>query len=714
MVGTSKHKLLKVNFELDNTEAKDFGKEAKSFIGGFPSHAKNYLISLFPIATWITRYNLNWFTGDIIAAITVGFLILPQALAQAKIATLPAEYGLYTGFVGLLVYAWFATSKDATIGPTAVLSLLTSQLLVSANTDSAGNDIYPKATFAITLTFFAGIYQLIIGFFRIGFLANFIPATVIDGFTTGACITIIIQQLPSLLGVTGIETNKQAIYLALRDLVINLYRAKIDALLGLTALAFLIGLKVLKETVGTRQKWAFWLGVSRNGIILVLYLLISFIVSKAYPGQTVFNIVGTIPAGFKTPTKPNLDAGIVQRAVVPALTATLIGIIEHVGIIKAFGRKFGYTRNINASQEIIALGLTNFLGSFLSAYPATGSFSRSAVKAASGVRTPLAGIFTSVIVVIGLYGLTGVFYFIPNAVLAAIIIGAMTELIAPFRVWVEFWNISFFDFLVFFVAVFTTIFLGIETGIYSSVALAAFIILLRLARPKVLALARNENSQYDVVEPDQLNVTDGILAIRFSESIEYPNSAFVGSKVLEFVTDHTVYGGTPRKASERLWFDDTEEKAKRQRKKFEFIDVKEEENTEKAILEKAETGEVGEVNTKGSVLRAIVFDFSAVNEFDQAGFNLFRENREEIAKFAGRPVYFYFVGAKPKIQRNLLRLIRHKYTPETLSLLLPRISDESLLLQPSEDEEVFFLTVEDATKAALSGTERVSVALVKA
>ncbi|KAJ1558411.1 hypothetical protein HK096_001130 [Nowakowskiella sp. JEL0078] len=701
------------NLQVDATEAKEFGVEAKSFISKFPTHAKNYLISLFPIAQWITRYNLNWFTGDIIAAITVGFLILPQALAQAKIATLPPEYGLYTGFVGLLVYAWFATSKDATLGPTAVLSLLTSQLLVSANTDSAGNDIYPKATFAITLTFFAGIYELIIGFLRIGFLANFIPATVIDGFTTGACITIIIQQLPSLLGVTGIETNKQAIYLALRDLVINLYRAKIDALLGLTALALLIGLKVLKETIGTRRKWAFWLGVSRNGIILVLYLLISFIVAKAYPNQTVFNIVGTIPAGFKTPTKPNLDAGLVQRALLPALTATLIGIIEHVGIIKAFGRKFGYTRNINASQEIIALGLTNFLGSFLSAYPATGSFSRSAVKAASGVRTPLAGIFTSIIVVIGLYGLTGVFYFIPNAVLAAIIIGAMTELIAPFRIWVEFWNISFLDFLVFFVAVFTTIFLGIETGIYSSVGLAAFIVLLRLARPKVLALAKIENDQYDVIDVENLDVTDGILSIRFSESIEYPNSAFVGSKVLELVTDHTVYGGTPRKASERLWFDDTEEKAARHRKKFDFIDTNEVKDTE-AILEKAEAGEVTETKTKGSVLRAIVFDFSAVNEFDQAGFNLFRETREEIAKFAGRPVYFYFASVKPKIRRNLLRLVRHKYTPDTLSLLLPRVSDESVLLQPSEDEEdVFFLNVETATKAALVGTERVSVALVK-
>ncbi|KAJ3111723.1 hypothetical protein HK098_008343, partial [Nowakowskiella sp. JEL0407] len=404
--------------KFDSTEVRGYGSQSKSELKNFPKYVKDYLVSLFPLFQWIGRYNLTWFTGDIIAALTVGLLILPQALAQAKIATLPSEYGLYTGFVGLVVYSLFATSKDATLGPTAVLSLLTSQLLASANTDAKGNDIYPKTTFAITLAFFTGVYQLIIGLLRIGFLANYIPSTVIQGFTTGAAITIVIQQVPSLLGISGIETNKQPIYLAFRDILINLNKIKVDAALGLTALVVLIAFKVLKAQLGKRFRFLYWLGLASNGIVLVVYLLISFAIVKSNNDKAPFAIVGTIPPGFKPPQQPNLTSDLVSRVWVPAFTSTLISIIEQIGIAKAFGKKFGYTRNINASQEIIAVGLTNFVGSFLSAYPATGSFSRSAVKAASGVRTPIAGLFTSVIVVIGLYGLTGAFYYIPSSVLA--------------------------------------------------------------------------------------------------------------------------------------------------------------------------------------------------------------------------------------------------------------------------------------------------------
>ncbi|KAJ1557957.1 hypothetical protein HK096_004371 [Nowakowskiella sp. JEL0078] len=684
---------------IDSTEAKQFGNKTKSAAQNFPTHVKNYLISLFPIAQWITRYNLTWFGGDIIAALTVGFLILPQALAQAKIATLPPEYGLYTGFVGLVVYAFFATSKDATLGPTAVLSLLTSQLLVSANTDANGKDIYEKTTFAITLAFLTGIYQLFIGFFRIGFLANFIPATVIDGFTTGAAITIIIQQAPSLLGITGIETNKQPIYLAFRDILINLYRTKIDALLGLTALALLVGLKVLKETVGRRKAWAYWLGISRNGLILILYLLISYTITKTNPDKTIFTIVGNIPAGFKTPQRPNLDSGLLSRAWLPALTSTLISIVEHIGIVKAFGRKFGYTRNVNASQEIIAVGFTNFLGSFLSAYPATGSFSRSAVKAASGVRTPIAGLFCSVIVVIGLYALTGVFYFIPNSVLAAIIIGAMTELVSTYHTFIEFWNVSVLDFLVFIVAILATIFGGVEFGIYSSVGLAAFIVLLRLARPKVLALVQSEGDKFDVAQSDEVDSTNGVMVIRFSESIEYPNSMYVGSRLLELVTANTEYGGIPRKVGDRLWFDDTEEKAALHSKKLVSI------NDTVVDLEKNETI----TEREPLILRALVFDFSAVNVFDQAGFNVFRETRDEIARFAGRPVYLYFANVKPKIRRNIVRLVQNAYSVDTLKLIKQRVSDESVLIQSTEN--IFFDSIEEAVKIANLGSDKVSLSL---
>ncbi|KAJ3129002.1 hypothetical protein HK098_002853 [Nowakowskiella sp. JEL0407] len=700
----------------DTTELRQFAKHASDIAKNFPAHVKDYLASLFPIAKWIRRYNPTWFYGDVIAGLTVGLLILPQGLAQAKIATLPPEYGLYTAFVGLCVYAFFATSKDATIGPTAVLSLLVSQLLVSANTDANGNDIYPKTMFAITLAFMTGIYQLAIGFLRIGFIANFIPSTVIQGFTTGAAISIIIQQTPSLLGISKIETNRQPIYLAFRDILLNLYRTQLDAALGLTAVAVLVTLKILKETVGTRVKWVYWVGIARNGIVLVLYLLISYAITTSNGNKAPFQIVGTIPPGFKAPQKPNLDADILGRVWIPAFTSTLISAVEHVGIVKAFGKKFGYTRNINPNQEIIAVGVSNFIGSFMSGYPATGSFSRSAVLAASGVRTPLAGLITAVIVITGLYGLTGVFKYIPNSVLAAIIIAAISELISSYDTFVEFWNIGFFDFIVFITAIIATIFGGVEFGIYLSVALAAFIVLMRLARPKVLPLIKTESGKYDVPETDGVPlVANGIMVIRFSESIEYPNSMYVGSRLLELVTENTGYGGKPRKAAERLWFDDTEERALMKGKgRATSTTITSNYTAISDHLEKSKTELTyppqQDTSDHQPILKAVVFDFSAVNVFDQAGFTVFRETREELARYAGRPVYFYFAFVKPQIRRNIIRLLSTPYNADTLTVLKSKY-EERVIYQSLEIDDVFFISNRTAVAAALLGVEAVDSGL---
>ncbi|KAJ3121440.1 hypothetical protein HK098_003668 [Nowakowskiella sp. JEL0407] len=697
--------------KFDASEVRYYGRKSKNVAKNFPQLAKDYVVSIFPLFQWIRRYNLTWFTGDIIAAVTVGLLILPQALAQAKIATLPPEYGLYTGFVGLVVYSFFATSKDATLGPTAVLSLLTSQLLASANTDANGADIFPKTTFAISLAFMTGVYQLIIGFLRIGFLANYIPSTVIQGFTTGAAVTIVIQQVPSLLGISGIETNKQPIYLAFRDILVNLYKTKVDAALGLTSLLILIVFKVLKANFGKRYRWLYWLGLASNGIVLVVYLLISFAIVKSNKDKAPFAIVGNIPPGFKQPQQPYLGTDLLSRVWIPAFTSTLISIIEQVGIAKAFGKKFGYTRNINASQEIIAVGLTNFVGSFLSAYPATGSFSRSAVKAASGVRTPIAGLFCSVIVVIGLYGLTGAFYYIPSSVLAAIIISAISELISTYSTFVEFWNVAFADFFVFIFAIIVTIFGGIETGIYTSVGLSAFIVLLRLSRPRVFALTKSKetsgaisttsfgaNSEFVIDEDEENVLNEGVLVVRFSESIEYPNSTYVGARLLQLTTEHTKYGGKPRKPADRLWFDDTEEKAASR--------------AETVKAEKDESSKLDETKSD-NILTAVVFDFSAVNVFDQAGFSIFRETRDELSRYAGRPVYFYFAHVKSHIKRNIIRLLSTLYNEDILPLIQSSIHDQSLLYQSNERQYVFFNSIEDAFAEAKLGALKVASSLVE-
>eukprot|EP00128_Syssomonas_multiformis_P012089 Colp12_sorted_trinity150504_noHs@10697 len=657
---------------IDNTELKDLVSYAKSGAQNWKHLTKSYFLSLFPIFQWIGRYNWTWFLGDLVCGLALGFMILPQGLAQAKIATLPAEYGLYTAFTGLVIYAFFATSKDVTIGPTAVLSLLTSQLIDSSNRDAAGNPIYAPETFALTLACVSGVYMLIIGFLRLGMLADFIPGAVISGFTTGAAISIIVQQLPSLFGIKGIKTNSQPTHMVFKDFCASLGSTQWDVAIGLSACAILVLLKYLKDRYSKKNKFWFWVGVSRNGIVLVLYLIISVIVAKTSPvdgkGNPImkFNIVGFIPSGFKAPQVPQLDSGILSRVMVPAMSVTLVAIVEHVGIVRSFGRKFGYNRNIRPSQEIIAVGLSNFLGSFLNGYPATGSFSRSAVKAASGVRTPADGFITATVVVFALYLLTSVFYYIPSALLAAIIICAISDLISRYDTFIEFWNVSLLDFLVFITAIFVTIFAGIETGIFVSVSLAALILLLRLARPKVLLL---ETESQIKTEPGT-DHSDAIMVFRLQESLTYPNAQHVSNRILKIVHERTRFTGVKRTAGERLWFEDAEER-------------------------EAERG--AEAEKLGS-LKAIVFDFSAVNTFDSAGYQVIQELRTEVAKHAGRPVFFYFVNVRPPMQRVVANIMRTLYPEEILPLI--NQGNLSARYQSTEPSDLFFVTIQDAVSRA--------------
>lgn len=322
------------------------------------------------------------------------------------------------------------------IGPLFSCSVTSIQVLASANVKASGENIYSPPIFAITLAFIVGIYQLAIGIFRLGVIIDLIPTTLISGFTTGAAVTIIIQQLPGLLGVSGINTNSQPTYGILRDMFnsIGLMNNKMDAVWGLTAALFLIIAKQIKAKYGKRYPVAKYFGLASNGVVLIFSTLFSYLivhfkfsdVAKSVP----YAIVGTVPSGFRQPQVPQLDSGILSHVLSPAISVAIVAVVEQIAIAKSFGRQSGYT--INVSQELVATGITNIFGSFLGAYPATGSFSRSAVKAAAGVRTPAAGWFASILVVIALYLITPAFYFIPKATLCAIIIASISDLVSRY------------------------------------------------------------------------------------------------------------------------------------------------------------------------------------------------------------------------------------------------------------------------------------------
>ncbi|KAK3390297.1 sulfate transporter family-domain-containing protein [Podospora didyma] len=440
----------------------------------------HYFRELFPFLGWIFHYNLTWLLGDFIAGVTVGFVVVPQGMAYAKLAQLDPEYGLYTSFVGFILYWAFATSKDITIGTVAVMSTIVGNIVLSV---TAAHPTIKREEVARSLALVCGIILLFIGLARLGRIVEFIPLVAIAAFMTGSAISIASGQVAGLLGLQGVNT-RDATYLVIINSLKALPTAKLDAAMGMTALFGLYFIRGVCSYMGKKQpnkkKLWFFLSTLRMAFIVILFILVSWLANRGVTDikKAKFAILGTVPSGFQHVGAPRFDSEILGAIAGDIPTTVLVLLIEHIAISKSFGRVNNYI--INPSQELVAIGFTNVFGPFLGGYPATGSFSRTAIKAKAGVRTPLAGIFTAIIVLLALYALTSVFFFIPSAALSAIIIHAVGDLITPPRELYKFWITSPIEVVIFFAGVLVTIFTTIENGIYVTMGASAGLLLVRI------------------------------------------------------------------------------------------------------------------------------------------------------------------------------------------------------------------------------------------
>jgi sodium-independent sulfate anion transporter 11 len=467
---------------------------AAEFVSGLiPSREGiiGYVKSLFPFHAWILHYNLTWGLGDFIAGVTVGFVVIPQGMAYALLAELPAEYGLYTSFVGFFLYWAFATSKDITIGTVAVMSTLVGRIVIRVQEQHG--DLYAPEEIARCLSVLAGAVLLFLGLFRLGWIVELIPLVGITSFMTGAAISIAAGQVPRLLGVQGVNT-RESTYLVIINTLRRLPTAGIDAAMGVSALAMLYLIRFFCNFMAKRQpakqKMWFFISTLRMAFVILLYILISWLVNRGITSsrQARFSVLGSVPSGFQVHSAPNMPTGLVAALAPDLFPTILVLIIEHIAISKSFGRINNYV--INPSQELVAVGFTNVFGPFLGAYPATGSFSRTAIKSKAGVRTPLAGIWTAVLVLLALYVLTSVFFYIPQASLSGLIIHAVGDLITPPNTVYQFWLVSPLEVIVFFITVILMIFTDLEIGIYVAIGLSVAILAVRIAKAKGKLLGR--------------------------------------------------------------------------------------------------------------------------------------------------------------------------------------------------------------------------------
>jgi sodium-independent sulfate anion transporter 11 len=611
--------------------------------------ATTYLRSLFPILGWITRYNFTWLTGDLIAGITVALVLVPQSMSYAIIATLPPQYGLYSSFVGVVVYCFFATSKDVSIGPVAVMSLTVAQII--RHVQHTNPNEWEGPQIATTLAFVCGFIVLAIGLLRIGWIIDFIPAPAISGFMTGSALTIAVGQVPGLMGITGFDT-RAACYKVIINTLKGLPGTKLDAAFGLTGLFFLYAIRMTCDFASKKyprySRVFFFISVLRNAFVVIVLTLAGWLYCRhrAVKGKYPIKVLGTVPRGFQHVGTPHIDSRLVAALASQLPVATIILVLEHIAISKSFGRINGY--KIDSNQEFIAIGVTNTVGTCFGAYPATGSFSRSALKSKSGVRTPIAGIFTGIGVIVALYGLTSTFFWIPTAAVSAVIIHAVADLVAsPPQVY-AYWRVSPLEFLIWWVGVIVIVFSTVEIGIYTVTVASLALLLLRIARPRGTFLGKvkvhtksNPDSESrevyvpllsnsSIVNPDLHIVppAPGVILYRFEESYLYPNSSVLNSVLVDHAKETTRRGRdfSDVSAGQRPWNDPGPRK-----------------------------GAVVEDDTHKPLLRAVVFDFSGVAHIDTTAVQALIDTRDELERWADGPVEFHFATViSPWIRRALV------------------------------------------------------------
>jgi SulP family sulfate permease len=527
---------------------------------------------IIPILEWLPNYNKSLFKGDLVAGLTVGIILIPQGIAYALIAGLPPIYGLYCALIPQVMYAIFGSSRQVAIGPVAMDSLIVATGV--STLALAGSESY--ISIAILLALMVGSIQFIMGVFSLGFIVNFLSKPVITGFTSAVALIIGVNQFRNLLGADFVQSDQ--IQYVLEDiwLQISTYNSH-TTIIGFISVVIIIIFRKINKKIP-------------NALIVVV---LGIVIMKYF--GTSFNdvaIVKDVPSGLPKFGIPEFDLDQIKELLPIALTLVMVGYLETISIGKSLEAKQDEYR-IRPNQELIALGLSNMVGSLFKAYPSTSSFSRSAINEESGGKTGMAALISVVMVVITLLFLTPLFYHLPKTVLAAIIIVAVFGLV-NFKEAAFLWKANNLDFWLMLSTFIATLFLGIEYGIIIGVGLSLIILIFRTSRPYFTELGkvpdsdfyRNKNRFKEVI------IEEDVLVFRFDAQLFYANSSYFRDNL-----------------------DDLAEK-------------------------------------KGKALKLIVLDSESINRIDSTGVEMLKER---IRFYQKKGITFYFAGVKGPVRDSIFK-----------------------------------------------------------
>ncbi|WP_208430503.1 SulP family inorganic anion transporter [Methyloceanibacter sp. wino2] len=488
------------------------------------------LRKFIPVLEWGRTYDGAAFSNDLVAAVIVTIMLIPQSLAYALLAGLPPEAGIYASIVPIILYAIFGTSRALAVGPVAVVSLLTASAVGQvAEQGTAG---YVVA--ALTLALLSGGFLLMLGVLRLGFLANFLSHPVIAGFITASGILIACSQLKHILGVdAGGHTLPEMI----GSLVAHLGETNVITLaIGAGAIGFLFwvrtGLKPFLRKIGLGPKLADLITKAGPIAAVVVTTLVAWYFSLNGRG---LSIVGEVPQSLPPLTMPGLSPDLLADLAVPAILVSIIGFVESISVAQTFAAK--KRQHIDPDQELIGLGAANLGAAFTGGYPVTGGFSRSVVNFDAGAETPAAGAYTAVGLAIAAVALTPLIYFLPKATLAATIIVAVLSLI-DLSILKKTWGYSKSDFSAVAATILLTLLLGVEIGVATGVAISVLMHLYKTSRPHVAEIGLVPGTHhFRNINRHTVETDPGLLMLRVDESLYFANARFLENLILARVTE---------------------------------------------------------------------------------------------------------------------------------------------------------------------------------
>jgi len=488
------------------------------------------LLPSLPILDWGRRYNRDTLVSDVVAAIIVTIMLIPQSLAYALLAGLPPEVGLYASVAPLLLYAVFGTSRVLAVGPVAVVSLMTAAAI--GEHAVAGSPQYWAV--AITLAFLSGVMLLIMGVLRLGFLANFLSHPVISGFISASGLLIAASQLKTLMGVKAEGHNFIDLAQALISQLPHIH--VLTLVVGVLATAFLFwvrkGLKPLLIRMGFNARLADVLAKAGPVAAIAVTALLAWVLD--WKGQGL-KVVGSVPQGLPPLTLPVWDPALWQSLAMPALLISVVGFVESVSVGQTLAAK--RRQRIEPDQELVALGASNLSAAFTGGFPVTGGFARSVVNFDAGAQTPAAGVYTALGITLASLFLTPALYFLPQATLSATIIVAVLSLV-DLGMLKRTWAYSRTDFIAVLTTLLATLAQGVEVGLVVGVAVSLLLFLYRTSRPHIAEVGMVPGTEhFRNILRHEVAVSPQLVSLRVDESLYFANARALEDRINDLVAE---------------------------------------------------------------------------------------------------------------------------------------------------------------------------------